>query len=110
MELCEKTQKLLAWIFSKGIYLAKRLSVGTKPVCALFQGIIEKGVKNLLEDIIVSGRDQGEYTRNLKEIFKRLQSARFRSNKNKCVFFLPKIQYLGHVIGEKSIGKNIYLR
>ncbi|XP_060881762.1 uncharacterized protein K02A2.6-like [Metopolophium dirhodum] len=62
LELCESTQKLLAWSTSKGIYIVKRLPFGTKPACSKFQSVIEKvllrtkGVKNFLDDIIVTGR------------------------------------------------------
>ncbi|XP_008179051.1 uncharacterized protein K02A2.6-like [Acyrthosiphon pisum] len=61
LQLCESTQKLLAWSTSKGIYIDKRLPFGTKPACSKFQSVIEKvllgtkGVKNFLDDIIVTG-------------------------------------------------------
>lgn len=92
LELCESTQKLLAWSTSKGIYIlyihiVKRLSFGTKPACSKFQSVIEKvllgtkGVKNFLDDIIVTGSSEQEHLDNLREVFKRLQSAGFRLNK-----------------------------
>ncbi|CAI6350433.1 unnamed protein product [Macrosiphum euphorbiae] len=112
LELCENTQKLLAWSTSKGIYLVKRLPFGTKPACSKFQSVIEKvllgtkGVKNFLDDIIVTGSSEQEHLDNLREVFKRLQKAGFRLNKKKCSFFQPKINYLGHVIGSEGIERD----
>ncbi|XP_008180036.1 uncharacterized protein K02A2.6-like [Acyrthosiphon pisum] len=42
LELCENTQKLLAWSTSKGIYIVKRLPFGTKPACSKFQSVLKK--------------------------------------------------------------------
>ena len=48
-----------------------RLPFGTKPACAIFQQTIEKvlqgckGVKNVLDDIIVTGKNFEEHLVNL---------------------------------------------
>jgi len=36
LEICEDTQKLLAWSTHKGIYKVKRTPLGTKPACSIF--------------------------------------------------------------------------
>lgn len=93
LELCEETQKRLAWSTHKGIYIVKRLPFGTKPACSIFQAIIEKvlqgikGVKNFLDDIIVTGSDDRDHLSNLREVFMRLKEAGFRLNLKKCCFF-----------------------
>lgn len=51
LELCEKTQKLLAWSTHKGIYRAKRLTFEKKPACSIFQAKIERvfqGIKGVV--------------------------------------------------------------
>lgn len=76
-----------------------------------FQGVIDntllgvKGVKNFLDDIIMTGRNEEEHIVNLREVFKTLESVGFTLNKKKCIFFQLKIQYLGHIFGVKSIKK-----
>jgi len=72
------------------------LLFGTKPTCSIFQQVIEKvlqgfkGVKNFLDDIIVTGVDDEDHLNNLREVFKRLLDAGFKLNVNKCRFFQKK--------------------
>jgi len=72
------------------------LLFGTKPTCSIFQQVIEKvlqgfkGVKNFLDDIIVTGVDVEDHLNNLREVFKRLLDASFKLNVNKCRFFQKK--------------------
>ncbi|XP_008190241.1 uncharacterized protein K02A2.6-like [Acyrthosiphon pisum] len=112
LEICEDTQKLLAWSTHKGIYKVKRLPFGTKPACSIFQQVIEKvlqglkGVKNFLDDIIVTGVDDEDHLNNLREVFKRLLDAGFKLNVNKCCFFQKQVNYLGHVIDGEGIRKD----
>jgi len=49
-----------------------------------------KGVKNFLDDIIVTGSSEQEHLDNLRDVFKRLQKAGFRLNKKNVVFFNQK--------------------
>ncbi|XP_022165223.1 uncharacterized protein K02A2.6-like, partial [Myzus persicae] len=100
LELCESTQKLLAWSTSKGIYIVKRLPFGTKPACSKFQSVIEKvllgtkGVKNFLDDIIVAGSSEQEHLDNLGEVFKRhiIGSEGIERDKNKVKAMLNAVE------------------
>lgn len=75
------------WRYSKVISMeytqryrskVKRSPFGTKPACSIFQRVIEKvlqglkGVKNFLDDIIVTGVDNEDHLNNFREVFKRL--------------------------------------
>lgn len=71
LELDASSQKLLSWSTHKGIYLVKRLPFGTNTACSIFQSIVEKvllglnGVKNCLDDVIVTGKNEREHLDNL---------------------------------------------
>jgi len=57
---------LLAWSTYKGIYLLKRLPLGTKLAYAIFQRTMEKvlqdikNVINFIDDIIITGANREE--------------------------------------------------
>jgi len=93
-------------------YKLKRLPIGTKPACSIFQQVIEKvlqglkGAKNFLDDIIVTGVDDEDHLNNLREVFKILRDAGFKLNANKCCFFQKQVNYLGHVIDGEGIRKD----
>lgn len=57
----------------------------------------------MLDDLIVTGRDDGEHLDNLREVFKRCKEAGFQLNKDKCQFFKTQVEYLGHVIDKDGL-------
>ncbi|XP_046389461.1 uncharacterized protein K02A2.6-like [Ischnura elegans] len=75
LELGEETKPLLAWSTHKGIYIPNRLPFGVKPACAIFQKELEKvlqgldGVKNFLDDVIVTGKSDEEHLHNLRSYY-----------------------------------------
>ena len=56
-----------------------------------------------LDDIIVCTRTFEEHMSMLGKIFDRLYEAKLRPNTDKCHFFRPKLQYLGHLVDEKGL-------
>ena len=50
-----------------------------------------------LDDILVKGRTQDEHVANL-QVLKRLDEAGLKLNNEKCQFFKPSVEYLGHKI------------
>lgn len=112
LELVEETKKLLAWSTHKGIFVPNRLPFGPKPVCAIFQRCVEKllqglkGVRNFLDDIIVTGPNNEEHMANLREVFVRLRDAGLRLKKSKCEFFKDEVNYLGHIISKHGLRKD----
>lgn len=69
------------------MYEILRLPYVIKPATAIFQRKIEKVFKycpyivNLLDDHIVTGRNDNEHLRSLKEVLKRYKKAGFQLNK-----------------------------
>jgi len=109
LKVDSQTSKLLAWRTHKGVYEVLRLPYGVNPVTAIFQREVEKVFKNspftanLLDDLIVTGRNDSEHLENLKEVFKRCKEAGFKLNKEKCEFFKTQVEYLGHVIDKDGL-------
>ena len=66
------------------------------------QGI--PGVRNISDDIIVSGPDQESHDKNLDLTLARLQSKGLTLNREKCVFSVPKLVFFGFTISADGIA------
>lgn len=70
LKVDEQTSKILAWSTHRGVYKVLRLLYGIKPATAIFQREVEKVFKNcpltvnLLEDLIVTGKDDKKHLQN----------------------------------------------
>ena len=65
-----------------------------------------KGIKHVsvyIDDIVVTGITEEEHLKNLDEVLSRLDDVGARLRKEKCSFFFPQIEYLGHLINEKGL-------
>ena len=51
-----------------------------------------------LDNILATGKTQTEHLNNLSEVLSRLEKAGLRLKKNKCVFMMSEVEYLGHRI------------
>lgn len=56
------------------------------------------GVVCLLDDILITGKDDREHFSRLKVVLERLSNCGLKVKKEKCAFFQDSVQYLGHVI------------
>lgn len=74
-----ETSKVMSWSTHKGIYRVNRLPFGCKPNSAIFQAKMDsvllgcKGTVTFIDDIVVTGKDDQEHLRNLREVFGRLE-------------------------------------
>ena len=65
-----------------------------------------KGIKHVsvyIDDIVVTGITEEEHLKNLDEVLSRLDGVGAHLRKEKCSFFSPQIEYLGHLINEKGL-------
>ena len=75
-----------------------RLPFGVAAALALWQQAIDlvlqglPHVQCLLDDIVVTGRNDNEHLRNLENVLKRLHDYGLSVNKNKCEFFKNQIE------------------
>ena len=54
-------------------------------------------------DILVIGRTETEHLQNLHEVLSRLEKLGICVQKEKCSFFLPSVEYLGHIISAEGL-------
>lgn len=112
LELEEDSQKLLAWSTQEGIFVPTRIPFGISPASSIFQQIISKTLQgckcaiNLMDDILITGRNKAEHLKNLNEVFKRLSDAGFTLRADKCEFFKEKVKYLGYIIDKNGLHKD----
>ena len=93
----------------KGLFQYNRLPRGISSVPGIFQRNMENLLQNIpyvivrVDDILVSGANDGDHLKNLEEVFKRLAKARMRLKKGKCVFMEPQVNYPGHRVSKEGI-------
>ncbi|KII63723.1 Transposon Tf2-9 polyprotein [Thelohanellus kitauei] len=55
------------------------------------------------DDIIISGKDDYEYLKNLNEVLKRLFTHIITTKQEKCRFMKSKVSYVGHTFDAEGI-------
>lgn len=98
-----------AFITPDGHYEYLRLPFGLKNAPATFQRIIARVIEGLpnvrayLDDIVVFTANEAEHSKALERLFQRLARNNLRLRHEKCVFFAREIEYLGHVITNRTV-------
>uniref|UniRef100_A0A452HI29 ribonuclease H n=1 Tax=Gopherus agassizii TaxID=38772 RepID=A0A452HI29_9SAUR len=111
MHVDEKSQELLTIVTHKGLYRYCRLPFGIMSAPALFQRAMDQilcglsGVQCYLDDILVTGRNEEDHLKNLEATLQRLEEYGLRVRKDKCEFFKPSVEYLGHIIDSAGLHK-----
>ena len=109
VELDEESRKYAVITTHKGLYRYKRLAFGLSAAPAIFQSIIEQVLcecprtSAYLDDILVSGSTDEEFLANLRECLMRLRKYNVRAKREKCLFGLDAIEYLGFTIDQAGI-------
>lgn len=110
IELDEESRDITTFVTHKGMYRYKRLSFGVSAAPEKYQHILSQvldgieGVQNLHDDICVFGRDEDDHDRALHMVMKRLKDKNLTLNKEKSVFKMDKITFMGHVLSKHGIG------
>ena len=82
---------------------------GVASAPAIFQKIMDTILKDisccgcLLDDIIVTGRNDEEHMRNLVEVLERLSKYNIRLKLKKCAFMQDRVEYFGHAIDASGV-------
>ena len=93
----------------KGLYRYKRLPFGVASAPALFQKLMDtvlQGIPHVIcyiDDILVTGVNDGEHLSTLATVLQRLQQYGFRMKQTKCEFLKPSVEYLGHLIDDEGL-------
>lgn len=112
MELDDTSQDLLIINTHKGLYRYHRLPFGIASSPAIWQRAMDQvlqGIpytKCILDDMIITGRNDEEHLQNLSSVLQRLEEHGLRANLDKCQFLQERISYCGHHIDENGLHKS----
>ncbi|XP_037512230.1 uncharacterized protein K02A2.6-like [Rhipicephalus sanguineus] len=107
--LQEASRKYVTISTTMGLFQYTRLPFGVTSAPAIFQREMDnlfRGMKHVavyLDDILVTGIDDGDHMQNLHNVLARLQDAGLKLKREKCVFMVPSVEYLGHVISQAGL-------
>lgn len=107
----EKSQHLLTINTPYGLFRYRRMPFGIKPAPAIFQKVMEKMLADLsviiyLDDILVATETVEQMQELLIRILERLREFNVKVNKEKTVWCVSQIEYLGHTVSDKGLGAN----
>ncbi|UYV69283.1 K02A2.6-like [Cordylochernes scorpioides] len=90
-------------------YRFKRLPFGISSAPEVFQRKMSNlqeshsGVNCHMDDIVIWGATQEEHDERLRCVLRKLQDSGLTLNKEKCIFSVKEIKFLGHLITERGV-------
>lgn len=60
-------------------------------------------VVNVMDDILVWGKDKAQHDKRLRQILDGVRSSNLKLNKDKCKIRLTEIQYIGHILSTDGL-------
>nr|GFA37138.1 putative reverse transcriptase domain, ribonuclease H-like domain, aspartic peptidase domain protein [Tanacetum cinerariifolium] len=64
---------------------------------------LDKFMIVFIDDILIYSKDEKEHEEHLRQILKLLKNEELYAKFSKCEFWIPKVQFLGHVIDSQGI-------
>nr|GEU45973.1 hypothetical protein [Tanacetum cinerariifolium] len=104
---CTKTQKYMlkrCHVFLPYVTTKKTEDKSEgKPLEDVCKPYLDKFVIVFINDILIYSRNKKEHEEHLKVIQELLKKEEFYAKFSKCEFWIPKVQFLGHVIDSQGI-------
>ena len=110
VELSESSRSITTFVTHAGLYRYKRLFFGISSGPEKYQQIIQQVLSectralNIADDIVVHGANYAEHDERLMQVMECLARHGLTLNKDKCVFRLSKLEFMGHVLSNHGIG------
>ncbi|UYV75118.1 K02A2.6-like [Cordylochernes scorpioides] len=107
--LSKYSSSLTTFLTPFGRYRFKRLPFGNSSAPEVFQrkmsNLLESqsGVNCHMDDIVIWGATQEEHDERLRCVLRKLQDSGLTLNKEKCIFSVKEINFLGHLITERGV-------
>ena len=111
LHLSDESKPLLTINTHKGLYRYNRMTYGISPAPSIWQRTMDTilqalpGVQCILDDMIITGRNDAEHLQNLERVLQRLQQYGLRVNIDKCYFMKERVTYCGHEIDKSGLWK-----
>ncbi|CAG2213160.1 unnamed protein product [Mytilus edulis] len=111
LEMKEESKKYLTINTHRGLYQYNRMLFGVASAPAIWQRTIDQilqgltGVQCILDDMVITGKNDREHLVNLEKVMKRLEMYNLSVNKEKCKFFKDEIEFCGHKIDKHGLHK-----
>ncbi|GKE98567.1 putative reverse transcriptase domain-containing protein [Tanacetum coccineum] len=64
---------------------------------------LDKFIIVFIDDILIYSKDEKEHEEHLKAILELLKKEKLYAKFSKCAFWIPKVQFLGHVIDSRGL-------
>ena len=109
LELHEDSRGITTFSTHVGLRRFCHLNFGTNSAPEIFHEELRKllvgikGVRNIHDDILVTGTDDQDHLRALSETFQRLQEAGLTLKRSKCVFAQSELTFFGLVFNKDGI-------
>ncbi|XP_015124154.1 uncharacterized protein K02A2.6-like [Diachasma alloeum] len=103
------TSKILTISIPKGLYNVNVMLDGLNIAPRIFQKFMEThlqgihGVLIYLDNIKIQGRTKTEHNDRLIEVLKRLEAANLIINKEKCIFGVTEMEFLGYLVSDIGV-------
>ena len=110
IELSEESRGITTFVTHKGLFRYRRLMFGITSAPEKYQQVIQQvlqdcsGTANISDDIIIYGPNTAEHDKRLEKVLTRLRDRGLTLNKEKCVFHMPKLTFMGLVLSRQGIG------
>ena len=108
LEIDEPAQELLTINTHRGLFRYRRLIYGVKPAANIFQRTMDSIVAGIpdvccyIDDILIKGKDFNDCFRTTVRVLDRLLQYNVRLKADKCIWFEPEVEYLGHIISSSG--------
>ena len=109
IQLDEESSKLLTFNTPFGRYRYLRMPMGIKSAPEVYQQRMEQvfeglpGVKVIMDDIIIHGRNTSEHDARLRAVLQRSRDSNLRLKKSKCHIQQSEVKFHGHVFSQDGL-------